>query len=249
VSLRVLSYNIRHGGVNREKQIATVIKACSPDVVVLQEAVRPEIVERLSKTCDMPSWGAIRGHSLGYLSKVDLAHHAWHQVRFAKRRYLELIIARSRTRIFGVHLAAVHSNMMERRRSYELKALLAGIAQHQKGFHLLTGDFNTLAPGQKLDVAHLPWRLRMVAWLTGGRLRWTTIQLMLDGGYVDAYRLFDKEGDGFTFPTWGPHVRLDYLFVPKAFEARVKSCDVIREAPSVREASDHFPLLWEVAEE
>jgi exodeoxyribonuclease-3 len=249
VSLRVLSYNIRHGGVNREKQIATVINACSPDLVVLQEAVRPEVVERLSKSCGMPAWGAIRGHSLGYLSKIDIAHHAWHQVRFAKRRYLELIVARSRTRVFGVHLAAVHSNMMERRRSYELKALLGGIAQHQKGFHLLTGDFNTLAPGQKLNLSQLPWRLRLAAWLTGGRLRWTTIQLMLDGGYVDAYRLFDKEGEGFTFPTWSPHVRLDYLFVPKVFEARVKNCDVVTEAPSVREASDHFPLLWEVAEE
>jgi exodeoxyribonuclease-3 len=249
VSLRILSYNIRHGGVNREKPIAAAINACEPDVVVLQEAVRPDVVERLASACGMKAWGSVRGHSVGYLSRVEIAHHAWHKAALAKRRYLELIVARSRVRVFGVHLAAVHSNMMERRRAYEVKALLAGMAQRQDGFHLATGDFNTIAPGEKLDLSQLPFRLRMVAWLTGGKIRWTTIQLMLDGGYADAYREFDKEGNGFTFPTWDPHVRLDYLFVPKAFTSRLIRCQIMKDLPTVREASDHFPLFSELAEE
>ena len=42
----------------------------------------------------------------------------------------------------------------------ELRALLRSIAQHQEGFHVLTGDFNTLAPGELLDFKKLPARLR-----------------------------------------------------------------------------------------
>ena len=44
MSLRLVSYNIRFGGAEREKQLATVIKACEPDLVILQEAVRPDVV-------------------------------------------------------------------------------------------------------------------------------------------------------------------------------------------------------------
>jgi endonuclease/exonuclease/phosphatase family metal-dependent hydrolase len=245
VSLRLLSYNIQHGGVGRESRIAKVIAACNADVVILQEAVNPESVQRIGAECGMPRWGSIRGHSVGYLSRLDVAHHAWHEVQFAKRRYLELVIASPRVRIYGVHLSAIHSNLTENRRVYELRALLKGIAQHQKGFHLLTGDFNTLAPGEKLDVGKLPPRLRAIVWLTGGTIRWRTIQLMLDGGYIDGYRKFHKDDAGYTFPVWEPHVRLDYAFVPAIFSGRLLKCEIMTDAPGVRQASDHFPLLSE----
>jgi exodeoxyribonuclease-3 len=181
------------------------------------------------------------------MSKLALAHHAWHQVRFARRRYLEVVVAEPRVRIFGVHLSAVHSNLTENRRVYELRSLLKGIAAHQKGFHILTGDFNTLAPGEKLDVSKLPPRLRAVVWMTGGTIRWRTIQLMLDGGYIDGYRKFHTQDAGYTFPAWSPHVRLDYVFVPAMFSARLTKCEIMRDVPGAREASDHFPLLseWE----
>ena len=50
---------------------------------------------------------------------------------------------------------------------------------------------------------------------------------------------------GFTFPTWDPHLRLDFVFVPQAALPRVKSCEVVggREAAA---ASDHLPLLAEI---
>jgi len=245
VNVRLLSYNIRFGGAGREKPIASVINATRPDVVILEEAVRPDIVERLTSACGMNQWAAGHGDSLAFLSRVPIAHYAWHDVRFARRRYLELVLSGSEVRVFGVHLSAIHSNLTERRREWELKSLLNGIAKHQHGFHLVTGDFNTLAPGEKLDLGRLPARLRVLAWMTGGRIRWKTIQLMLDKGYSDGYRMFHKEEPGFTFPTWDPHVRLDYTFVPAGFGARLTRCEVVRDAPALRDASDHFPLLSE----
>jgi endonuclease/exonuclease/phosphatase family metal-dependent hydrolase len=51
---------------------------------------------------------------------------------------------------------------------------------------------------------------------------------------------------GYTFPTWDPHVRLDYLFVPQACVGRVSRCQVF-SANEVIEASDHFPLIAELS--
>src|SRR6185437_11224733 len=90
VSLRLLSYNIRFGGAGREQMLSAVIQACSPDIVILQEATRPEIVKRLANDCGMPQWGARLGHSLAWMSRIEVSGSAWHKVWFAKRSYLEL---------------------------------------------------------------------------------------------------------------------------------------------------------------
>jgi len=65
-------------------------------------------------------------------------------------------------------------------------------------------------------------------------------------GYVDGYRKFHGD-EGFTFTTWDPHVRLDYAFLPEPFKGRLQRCEVIRDHPAVKQASDHFPLVCEIA--
>jgi endonuclease/exonuclease/phosphatase family metal-dependent hydrolase len=74
--------------------------------------------------------------------------------------------------------------------------------------------------------------------MTGGQIRWTTIQLMLNAGYIDAHRILNGADPGFTFPTWDPQIRLDFAFTPAAFENRLQKSEVVRAV-----ASDHFPLL------
>ena len=125
-------------------------------------------------------------------------------------------------------------------------ALLRGIAAHQHGFHVLVGDFNTLAPGELLDVGQLPARLRALVWLSGGSIRWRTIRRVLDAGYLDAFRTLHPDAPGLTFPVWNPHVRLDYLFLPSNRRAALVASEVVSDGP-VAEASDHLPLLTELA--
>jgi exodeoxyribonuclease-3 len=243
VTLRLLTYNIKYGGERREEPLVHVIDACAPDIVVLEEAVKPHVVERLARDCRMPQWAARPRQSLAFMSRIDVAAYQWHRPRLSRHAFLEIVPRAAECRVFGLHLSAVHAAWTERRRVFELRALLRSIAAHQHGLHVLTGDFNSLAPGEILDARQLPRRLRALVWLSGGRIRWRTIQVILDAGYVDAFRTMNAASDpGLTFPTWNPHVRLDYAFVPAAFVSRLKQCEVVRaaEAPS---ASDHYPLL------
>ena len=244
MTFRLLSYNVRYGGAGREAQLAASIREPDPDLVVLQEATDPRVVERLAAETGLKTWAAHRGYSLAYLSRVPVARHEWHRPRGSRRHFIEIDPEGLGLRVYGVHLSAVHSNWTERRRMRELRALLAW-AESRGGeeFHVMVGDFNTLAPGELLDARRLPPRLRAIMWLSGGRVRYQTIQIMLAAGYVDGFRRLHPEERGYTFPTWDPHVRLDYVFLPRRFEGRLSECRVLTEGPSVREASDHFPLL------
>jgi endonuclease/exonuclease/phosphatase family metal-dependent hydrolase len=213
---------------------------------VLQEATLPDVVERLARAAGMTVWASHPHHSVGFMSRIPISHHQWHRPWPSRRAFLEIVPEGDRVRIFGVHLSAVHSNWTEQLRVRELRALLKGIERHQHGFHVVTGDFNTLAPGEQLDVERLPYRLQAVLWLSGGRIRWETIQIMLDASYRDAYRMLHPDDPGFTFPTWDPHLRLDYAFVPAPAADRLKACQVMAEAPLLKEASDHLPLFAEL---
>jgi exodeoxyribonuclease-3 len=246
VTLRLLTYNIRYGGTGREDPLSAVIRACNPDIVVLQEATKPAVVERLAAAADMKIFASRPRESLAFMSRIAIVHHEWHRPRMSRHAFLEIVPEGDRVRVFGVHLSAVHAAWTERRRVLELRALLKSIQRHQEGFHVLAGDFNTLAPGELLDIRKLPHRLRALVWLSGGQIRWRTIQVVLDGGYVDVFRKLHPEQPGLTFPTWGSHVRLDYFFVPAGATHRAAACRVL-EHPQTRAASDHFPLLGEFA--
>jgi endonuclease/exonuclease/phosphatase family metal-dependent hydrolase len=245
VILKLLSHNIRFGGAGRENSIVGVIRAAQPDIVVFQEAILPRVIEGIAAETGMPYWAARERHSIAYCSRIEIAHHAWHYPRGSHHPFMEIAIAGSEARIFGLHLRAMFSKWHERRRAKEIEALLTSIREHQNGFHVLAGDFNALGPDEMLDKKKLPHWIRAMVWLSGRNLQRQTIQLMLDRGYADAFRKLHPDVKGYTFPTWDPHVRLDYVFVPAAFFERVIECRAICDPPAAA-ASDHFPLLAEL---
>ena len=239
---RLMTYNIRHGGRGREAAIAAVINASAPDLVLLQEATDPRIVERLAQETGMEEWRAYGGQSLGFLSRRRVAFAEWTRPRVSRHAFIEVVPAGGAVRVFGVHLAAVHAAWTEQRRVFELRALLRSVSRHQDGFHVLAGDFNTLAPGEHLNVRSLPLRLRSLVWMSGGRIRWRTVQTVLDAGYADGFRMKHADDPGFTLPTPMPHIRIDFMFVPSSFASRVAACDVVRH-PQAASASDHYPIV------
>ena len=247
MTLRLLSYNIRFGGGGREQALAETIVAAAPDLVVFQEATDPVVIERLAEATKFPFWAARRNHSIGFLSRQQLDYYEWHYPAGAKHSFLEIVPAGSQVRVFGLHLSARFSKWDERRRTREIRSLLDGIKRHQDGFHVLVGDFNTLAPGEVLELHRLPAWIRALIWISGRKLQRESIQLMLDAGYADGFRTLYPDVKGYTFPTWDPHVRLDYVFAPKVFVDRLIKCEVITEPNErIRAASDHCPLVAEL---
>jgi endonuclease/exonuclease/phosphatase family metal-dependent hydrolase len=241
VAIRLLSYNIQRGGAGREDALLSVIGPCNPDIVVFQEATKP-VVEQLARESGMTVCASLPKLSLGFMSRVPIAHYEWHRPRVSRHAFLEIVPEGMAFRIFGVHLSAVFAAWTESRRVFELRAMLASIMRHQEGFHALVGDFNTVTPGELLDFASLPQKVRATVWLSGGTIRWRTTQVVKDAGYADAFRALHPMDPGLTLPSSNPQVRLDYLFVPVPSLDRVKTCEVVRAEAAAR-ASDHLPLL------
>ena len=246
--MKVLSYNILHGGVGRAGRIAAVIRDAAPDLVLLQEATSPAVVAELARETGLAVWGAQARHSTAFLSRAPVASHRWLRPRGARHPFLEVVLGDGVSRAFGLHLSAWFSKWSERRRARELRLLLESVREHQHGFHLLAGDFNALAPGERLEPWRMPRWIQAMIWVSGRDIARDTIQLMLDSGYVDAWRLSHPANPGHTFPTWDPHVRLDYVFLPARYAERIATVQILTDATQAKDASDHYPLLAVIAD-
>ena len=99
MTFRLLSYNIRFGGVGREQALAETIVAAAPDLVVFQEATRPNVIERLAEATKFPYWAARTNHSIGFLSRQQVEYHEWHYPAGARHSFLEIIPAGSKARV------------------------------------------------------------------------------------------------------------------------------------------------------
>ena len=124
----------------------------------------------------------------------------------------------------------------------ELRALLRSVADHQHGFHVLAGDFNTVAPGESLDVGQLPMRIRPLVWLSGGACLAARSETVQDAGYVDGFRLKHPDEPGCTLPTSTRTCGSTTCSSPQAEAGRLLACDVVR-VPGAIDASDHFPVV------
>jgi exodeoxyribonuclease III len=244
---RVMSYNIRYGGVGKQNELAEVIRAVNPEIVLLQEATHPDVVAHLADATGYAFHASRRAFSTGFMSRLPVKSHAWHQPRGARHAFLEVAFADLDLRLFGLHLSAWFSKWSERRRHFEIRALLEGIKEHQHGLHLLLGDFNALAPGERLVVEKMPRWIRAMVWISGRDIARDTIQEMLNAQYTDVWRRLHPNDLGYTFPTWDPHVRLDYAFVPVKYIDRVQSFEIVMAPPIVKTASDHHPIVVTLA--
>jgi exodeoxyribonuclease-3 len=255
--MRLLTYNIREGGVGRAEEIAEVIRAAKPDVVALQEATDPVVVDRIARLSGFRFSGSRPSHSTGFLSSVPVVNYEWRHPPRTRHALLEVSFEEGFPRLFVLHLRAWFSKWSERQRARELRGLLDGIKaqlvkeKHAFAFHVLAGDFNALGPGERFDSSPMPAWIRGMVWLSGRDIARSTIEMMKADGYLDAWRTvhpdLEKE-TGHTFPVWNPHVRLDYVFTPAEFASRFTACEVRRTPDVVRSASDHFPLLVEIAD-
>jgi endonuclease/exonuclease/phosphatase family metal-dependent hydrolase len=223
-----------------------VLEAADADLVILQEAFYPALVEELAQRTRMASWAALRGSSLAFLSRAPVSGWEWHRAGGVRYPFLEMRLDAPPRRIFGVHLYPSFSLRSERMRIREIGALLRIIAESQDAAenpHLIVGDFNAVAPGDEVKVREMPSWIRGLVWLNRGRVPREAIHSLLRAGYIDGFRQVNPQQEGFTLPAYLPKVRLDYVFLSPLTDGELVRCEVISGPEAVSLASDHLPLL------
>ncbi|MHB8718345.1 MAG: endonuclease/exonuclease/phosphatase family protein [Candidatus Dormibacteria bacterium] len=157
-----MTYNILLGGARREAHITSVLRRTRAHVIALQEVSNPtfamELAEHLGMRLVVGEASDSGGVNTAFLSRLPL--HRWqnrtHPGRML-RGHLEVEVDTGgdtvpRLRLHCVHLAARFGERSkgEARRGRELTALLGDIDGQDAMPHALLGDFNALAPGDRL---------------------------------------------------------------------------------------------------
>ena len=162
---RILSYNILVGGARRIDFIERMIRSVDPDVVGLVEAVNLDVVRELARRLGMEyrtnaspdgSWRT----SIALLSRLPIVRSAVHSCGgVLNRPLLEVGLEDEngeRLTAFVNHLTASfsHGRGGDTLRRKEVRAILEVLrANHEP--HVLMGDFNALAPGDRFKASRL----------------------------------------------------------------------------------------------
>jgi ribonuclease HII len=253
------------------ERIVQVIAEAGADVVGLNEVFHPLTVN--GETCCLLSKMAAR-LGMAYAFGPTAPYSDWgyvagpygnallsrYPMRAAETIFLPQAEGHFRRAVLRVELAVgcetwvvyvTHLNhLSETVRDREAAALLETVARFGDRLHLLMGDFNALAPA---DYAGHPAELeRLAADVCDSQgaqgaeelLPLRAVPRLLAAGYADAWPAVPKGGQGATWPAPSPQVRIDYLFVPPAFQPRLVACRV-PDSDLARTASDHRPVLAE----
>ena len=158
---RVLSYNILVGGTHRVEQLIRIIRASKSDVVGLIEAIDEQAVKELAehlgmqyrlsgRANDEEGW---QGAILSRLPILDTKIHIG--TILTKQPLLEVCVEETPGQlltVFVTHLTADFGKgwKANKARRCEVKELLRIMQSCQGTKHVLMGDFNSLAPGERL---------------------------------------------------------------------------------------------------
>jgi len=230
-TLRLLSYNIRHGrGMDGELDLArtaAVIERLKPDIVALQEVDHTcqrsgevdqaaALGERLDMHHAFAKFMDFQGgeYGLAILSRFPIIESHTHQLPAGgePRVALEIVVEA------GLHaplsITCLHFDWQpdDTARLAQTRALLEALAYRAGQPAVLIGDFND-RPGS------------------------ATLQLVEADGWQDLLK--EEDGGSFTFPSDTPRVEIDYIYARGIPSAKHASSQVIDEPI----ASDHRPLL------
>ena len=246
VTLRLLTYNIRVGGPGRVDATGPRHRRLSSDLVLLQEATRPAVVEQLAGLTGMPTGGRFRGSRSAIMSRQPVAQRVPGTGRGSRATRSSNSCRRAAPlRIFGVHLSAVHAAWTERRRVYRAaRAAAEASRRHQHGLPRPRRRLQHAGAGR--DARRAPTAAAAAA----ARL----VERRPHPMAHDSRRCStpatstptapSSRAAGYTMPARDPHVRLDYVFVPGS-AIRIVSCDVVSHRDAVA-ASDHLPVITEL---
>lgn len=242
MTFTVMSYNIKEGGEGRLPLIVDIIKEQHPDAVALLEANSHPAVERLARDVEMRvAYGdANSAFAVAWLSRMPIERAQNHRFAALAKTLLEIEVAWAgdTVHLFATHLAARGD---VRQPADEVPVILDALRPLTDQPHLLAGDFNALRPGDPVGAP--PQGVEKWGDARPGAPR-QAIQLIMDAGYTDCYRMLHPQEPGYTYPSGAPWLRLDYIFATPRMAARLHTCEIVTGGHAPR-ASDHLPLRAE----
>jgi endonuclease/exonuclease/phosphatase family metal-dependent hydrolase len=163
---RILTYNILVGGKQRVDQLTRIISSTQPDIVGLIEAYNPRIVEEIAQRLGMQyrmsgSYTQTYDWQNAILSRLPiLKTHSHNHSDLVTKPVFEVCIEEedgSKLTVFVAHLSAAfyQSRGGESQRYREVQEILHLITPKRGTPHLLMGDFNSIAPGDRLKASAL----------------------------------------------------------------------------------------------
>ncbi|SRR6266496_2257368 len=251
MSLRLMTYNILKGGIDREKYIQEVIQTANPDVVVLQEVTDVNILRSIAQSIQM-QWFVGKGNQktkVALLSRLPVLNFKSRHPRFPIwHNVIEAQVQVQPDRSFfliGVHLIPHLWLGFEIWRYLEIKYTLNLCKPFLGRSLLIAGDFNAIAPGDEVMVKLSTVSIKAMLFLQANRVFQFAIRSLLSAGFMDSFRFRHPKQNGFTYPTPTPSTRFDYVFINPVMQKVLKECWVMREPSSVIQASDHYPVVAE----
>jgi endonuclease/exonuclease/phosphatase family metal-dependent hydrolase len=269
--LRVLTYNVHHWqGMDGRVDVArvtTVIRDTGADLVALNEVYHPASLPGVEGAPLMAM-----AHSLGMeyafgpalprktfagseasfgnalLSRYPILAYATHRLPPVEghepRSLLEARVLLSSGKAITLYVTHL-DYQSEEARWVQVGGLLLWVGRDRGRPHLLLGDLNALAPGDYTGQQE-PWQALEAALGEPGRrlAEPKVVPRLLRAGYVDAFAAVG-EGEGETYSTIRPLIRIDYIFIPEAEREALRACRRW-DADAARVASDHFPVLAEL---
>jgi hypothetical protein len=218
-----MAYNLYFGGADRVDEIHAVLAHAAPDAAALTEADDRGVVAELAARLGMEHvWAAGSGERhFALLSRFPI--HSW---RIFNRKPITQAALETKLQIpnpngqppivltlYSVHLLPYLLLPFEIRRWQAVGALLKIVERDEPGPHLILGDLNAIAPGDRvLQHKNPPQMRRVMAWQANLIFR-LAIPRLLRAGYVDCYRACHSTppspGVGSLTPGEGPGVRAD----------------------------------------
>jgi endonuclease/exonuclease/phosphatase family metal-dependent hydrolase len=163
---RILSYNILAGGKRRVDQLTKIISSTHPDIVGLVEATSRQTVEEMADRLGMHyrisgSPTQAREWQTALLSRLPIVEtHSHLRSNILSRPVLEACVEETdghKLTVFVTHLTAAfyRGRGGDRIRHREVQEILRITASKRGTPHLLLGDFNAIAPGDRLKASAL----------------------------------------------------------------------------------------------
>jgi exodeoxyribonuclease-3 len=221
--LRLVTWNIWNGGEGRIEAIERLLREQDADVVALQEANDRAAVERLAASLEMQLvYGdANSEYAVAWLSRMPLTRSRNHTLPVLEKTLLEVEVGGMR--LCTTHLSAGRLREHEPRRIAEVEAIVAEVGASAD---VLVGDFNAVHPRDEIGSPPPEENLEHVSH--------RPIELILEAGFIDAFRDVHPADRGWTYIAWHPWARIDYVFA----RIRPRRCDVVETG-----ASDHFAIV------